>query len=168
VRRYTVNLVYPTTDATAAAGSTDTINTTASAASLASATTFFTTDAASLSSALGQQVQTVAPTSVQQDQEHALAITPAPAPQSTPTGGGGGGGSPGWVVPLVGISCVIAVVLIVLGIEQALKAHWRRQREAALLVQEYTGKGEADGRASKAGRTALTVYSDNKKLSEKI
>jgi hypothetical protein len=65
----------------------------------------------------------------------------------------------------VGIACVIAIVLIVLGSELALKAHWRRQRETALLVQEYTGKPAEDARATKAGRTELVVFSDGKQLS---
>jgi hypothetical protein len=70
--------------------------------------------------------------------------------------------APGWVVPLVGIACVVMIVLVVLGLERALKAHWRHQREAALIGHEYTNR-RAD--ASKAGRSELTVYSDGTKMS---
>jgi hypothetical protein len=163
----TANLVYPTTVPAAAAGSTGPLmaaNATVSAASFALATSFFEmSDAASLSSALGQQVQAVAPTTVRLDQERSLAITSTAAPQSSSMGGGGG--SPSW---LVSVACVLVIVLIALGTLIALKTYRRRRREAALLVKEYTGKASEDARASKFGRTELVALSDGKLLSSQI
>jgi hypothetical protein len=88
----TIHLVYPTTDPSTPSGSADTaaVNATASATALAGAVLFFgTADASSLSSALGQQVTAVAPTTMQQDQRRPLAITST----ATPPSGAGGGGS---------------------------------------------------------------------------
>jgi hypothetical protein len=159
----TANLVYPTT-VPSAADAPAAINATATAASLALATAFFQmSDAASLSSALGQQVQAVAPTTVRLDQERSLAITPAATPQSSAAGGGDGSSS--W---LVAIACVVAVALIALGTVIALKRYRRRRLEAAPLVKEYTGKAAEDARASKAGRTELVVLSNNKTVTSQI
>jgi len=161
----TADFVYPTTvpSAADAPAARIPINATATAASLALATAFFqTSDAASLSSALGQQVQAVAPTTMRLDQERSLAITPAAAPPSSATGGGDGSSS--W---LVAIACVVAIVLIALGTMIALKSY-RRRLEAAPLVKEYTGKAAEDARATKAGRTELVVFSNDKVVSSQI
>jgi hypothetical protein len=157
-------LIYPTTTGSSNDPLAEPIDATASAASLALATNFFeTSDAASLSSALGQQIQAVAPTTVQLDQERSLVITPADAPQTSATGGGGG--SPSW---LVAIACVVAIVLIALGTVIALKSYRRRRLEAAPLVTEHTGKEAEDAHVGKAGRTELVAVADDKKLTSRI
>jgi len=137
----TIHLVYPTTDPSTPSGSADTaaVNATASATALAGAMLFFgTADASSLSSALGQQVTAVAPTTMQQDQRRPLAITSTATPPSG-AGGGGSGDSRGWVISLVCIACVLAIILCVLGSKQALKYH--RSRSLKLITHpEYGGK----------------------------